>query len=466
MKLTPKDTVGLLLVVGTLGALFVHIGPDGHASKHPRSVADAGGSVTTAVGSNTVAFVNVNVLPMDRDWARVLRNQVVIVEGDFVKSVGPLEGFEPPDDALIIDGGGTKYLVPGLTDAHVHLEEGAEQWLKLFVAKGVTTVFNLEGEQRHLELRERIFRKEVVGPTIYTSGPFTNEPRIETPQQAEHAVREQARLGYDFVKIHGNLSADAYQRMIEVGNEVGIPIVGHAPRNLSLSLVLAGGQRSIVHAEELIYTGFPTLERSDLERVASEIATAGMWVTTALSTFDNNATLWGTIAGLETRLASESASYVPQSLRDRWAEPNTYTDNYSSERPQIGRMLDFLRPMLRALGDADVLMLTGTDAGKPVMVPGFALLDEIEALSDAGLTSFDALTAATSNAGRFVREFVHENTSFGTVTRNARADLILLDEDPLADLSRLRDPVGVMLRGQWYDRDALDRMLAEVRASR
>jgi len=100
------------------------------------------------------------------------------------------------------------------------------------------------------------------------------------------------------------------------------------------------------------------------------------------------------------------------------------------------------------------------------MVPGFSLHDEIDALARAGLTSFDALEAATSNAGRFVQEFVDENANFGTVTRDARADLILLDENPLLDLSQLRRPVGVMLRGQWYDRDALDRMLEEVAGNR
>ena len=177
MKLTPKDTVGLLLVAGTLGALYVHVSPDGHASRHPSSVADGGGSATTAVESSAVAFVNVNVLPMDRD--RVLRNQVVIVEDGFVQSIGPAGQMKRPPGALIIPGDGSRYLVPGLTDAHVHLEGNPQQWLKLFVANGVTTVFNLEGEQRHLELRDLIRSEEVLGPTMYTSGPFTNEPRQE-----------------------------------------------------------------------------------------------------------------------------------------------------------------------------------------------------------------------------------------------------------------------------------------------
>ena len=463
MKLTPKDAVGLLLVVGTLGTLFFHVGPDGHASKHPGSVADGGGSVTTAVQGSAVAFVNVNVLPMDREG--ILRNQVVIVEGDFIRDIGPIGQIEPPPGALIIPGDGSKYLVPGLTDAHVHLEEDAEQWLELFVAFGVTTVFNLEGEQRHLQLRDRIRSEEVLGPTMYTSGPFTNAPRVGTPKQAEAAVLEQTRLGYDFVKIHGDLSADSYARLLEVADSVGIPVVGHAPRNLSLGEVLESGQASIVHAEELIYTRFPTLDPSDLERVAAEIAAARTWVTPGVSTFGNNETQWGTMAGLESRLESSAASFAPPSLRERWAEANVYTDKDPSTRLQIRRMFAFNQQLLRALGRAGVPMLAGTDAGKPVMVPGFSLHDEIDALA-RDLSRFEALQAATSNAGRFVREFVDESASFGTVTRDARADLILLEENPLADLSRLRQPVGVMLRGQWYDRDALDRMLEEAAGNR
>ena len=109
-------------------------------------------------------------------------------------------------------------------------------------------------------------------------------------------------------------------------------------------------------------------------------------------------------------------------------------------------------------------MLTGTDAGMAGMVPGFSLPDEIAALVEAGLTPHQALSAATQNAGLFVRERVDETASFGRVRQGGRADLILLDQNPLDDLDALRSPEGVMVRGQWFDRAALERMLADVRA--
>ncbi|MEE2898618.1 MAG: amidohydrolase family protein [Gemmatimonadota bacterium] len=464
MKLTTKDTVGLLLVVGTVGALLVHIGPDGHAAKHPLALTDGGGSATTAIENNTVAFVNVNVLPMNGEG--ILANQVVVVEGGFVRRIGPIGEVSVPIGALQINGNGTQFVMPGLTDAHVHLGDDARDWLPLFVANGVTTVFNLRGDPGHLRLRDQIRSREVLGPMMYTSGPFTSAGETVTPDQAAREVQRQAARGYDFVKIHGVLSEEAYRRLVQVAQEEEIAVVGHAPRNLPLSEVLESGQAGLTHAEELIYTRFSTLDESDLDRAASEIAAAGTWITPTLSTFANNEAQWGTRTGLEARLGSEAALAVPRSLRERWAEPNFYTAKDSTERPQISDMLDFHRPMLRSLGRAGVPMLTGTDAGLPVMVPGSSLHDELDALVDAGLGRYGALQAATRNAGLFVRRFVHEDASFGTVTLDARADLLLLDQNPLLDLSGLRQPRGVMLRGEWFDRAALDAMLDKAGDSR
>ena len=134
------------------------------------------------------------------------------------------------------------------------------------------------------------------------------------------------------------------------------------------------------------------------------------------------------------------------------------------DRPRIQDMLDFHTPLIRALQRAGVPMLTGTDAGMAGMVPGFSLADEIAALVDAGLTPRQALSAATENAGRFVREHVDETASFGRVRQGGRADLILLDQNPLDDLDALRRLEGVMVRGRWFDRDALERMLADAGA--
>ena len=219
MRLTTKDAVGVILVAGTLGALLLHNAPTGHMESHVSLIADAGGSVTSSVEVSTIAFVDVNVVPMGRD--DVLRRKVVIVRGGFVTRIGDVGVLEPPPGALRIDGHGTQYLAPGLTDAHVHLGDAPETLLPLFVANGVTTVFNLEGDPRHLRLRESIVNGEVVGPTIYTAGPFVDEDVVRSPADARRAVRGQEKRGYDFVKVHGDLSAESFEMLTRTGARKG-----------------------------------------------------------------------------------------------------------------------------------------------------------------------------------------------------------------------------------------------------
>jgi hypothetical protein len=207
-----------------------------------------------------VAFVNVNVIPMDSE--RVLPRQTLIVRGDRIAGVGSAPEVSVPSGAIVIDGTG-RFVVPGLTDAHVHLEgDGTGGTTRsnfgdapLYLAHGVTTVVNLAGAPVHLEWRRRIERGELIGPTIYTSGPFVNEPRVRTAEEVEREVRAQAREGYDLIKYHEimyqpdprdntttGLSLASYLRMNEVAREIGIPLVGHAPVNLGLEALLQAPQ--------------------------------------------------------------------------------------------------------------------------------------------------------------------------------------------------------------------------------
>ena len=122
----------------------------------------------------------------------------------------------------------------------------------------------------------------------------------------------------------------------------------------------------------------------------------------------------------------------------------------------------FHAPLVSAMHDAGVLLLTGTDAPLPGLVPGFSIHDELDALVAAGLSPEEALRAATANAGWFVREHVDAGAPFGTIAPGAVADLVLVESDPRAGLATLRDPLGVMVRGTWYDRDALRALLVQV----
>ena len=205
-----------------------------------------------ATDEPVVAFVDVNVLPMDTE--RVLANQTVVVEGPTIVAMGPSDTVVVPDEALEIQGNGTAYLMPGLADMHIHLAQHSASWLPLFLVNGVTTVLNLRGAPSHLKLRQGVLDGSILGPTIYTSGPFANQPALKTPEDAERVVRAQKKAGYDFIKIHGKLTRETFERVMEVAREEGIPVTGHAPRNLSFNAVLDVGMPSIVHAEELLYT--------------------------------------------------------------------------------------------------------------------------------------------------------------------------------------------------------------------
>ena len=199
-------------------------------------------------GPPAIAIVNVNLIRMDRE--RVEPGQTVVVQGDRVAAVGAAGDVVIPHEATVIDGT-NRYLVPGLTDAHVHLPGFAPGLTRphfgdapLYLADGITTVINLGGDSTQIEWRRGIESGELLGPTVYTSGPFVNEPRVNTPEDVQREVSTQARQGYDLIKFHElagtttGLSLAAYRTMNETAREMGIPLVGHAPVNLGLDVLL------------------------------------------------------------------------------------------------------------------------------------------------------------------------------------------------------------------------------------
>ncbi len=465
MKLSRKDAVGLGLVAATSLVLAVHVAPGDHAARHAAVAGGRGGSAASATEGPTFAFMDVNVVPMD--GRAVLPRQVVVVEGGVIRDVGPVGVVRPPEGARRVDGGGTMVLIPGLTDAHVHLTAGAERWLPAFLASGVTTVFNLAGERRHLRMRDRVLAGTLLGPTIYTSGPPVHRPRVRTPEDAAAAAEEHARRGYDFIKVRGDLPSETLRALVEAGRTRHLPVVGHAPRNLPLAETLRDGMAALAHAEELIYTGFPDLDAAGIDAVASGMAAAGTWLIPTLTTFSAITRQWGAPQVLEEELETRpELRWVPAVLADAWRRDNPYVRRDPAGRARMREMLAFQKTLVRALQRTGVPMMTGTDAGLPLLAPGTSLLDEIEALHDVGFSAYEALEAATRNPGRFIRTFRDPAASFGTVTVGARADLVLLDGNPLDDITQLRRPAGVMVRGRWYDRAALREILRTVAEGR
>lgn len=268
----------------------------------------------------TTAFVNVNVVPMDRD--AVLPRQTVIVQQGYIVVVGPTASTKVPAGFNVIDGRG-RYLMPGLADMHVHLE-GRKNFgdAPLFLAYGITTVMNLRGNPEHLVWKREIAEGKLVAPNLFTAGEFVNEPRVNTPAEVEREVISQKDAGYDVIKFHEIVSADgryvtthglsrpAYDAMNATARRVGMPLIGHAPDNLGLQAVLDNHQ-SLAHSGILVSLYF--LPRASLHnRILFSLASTGVMLLLTLGLLVSAFVFW--LRGLRISFSSELKTSVALSM--------------------------------------------------------------------------------------------------------------------------------------------------------
>ncbi len=400
------------------------------------------------------AFVNVNVVPMDKE--RILENQTVIIRNGRISEIGSAATTKIPKGAMRIDRRG-KYLMPGLADMHTHLYSQTE--MPLYIANGVTTVFNLDGRPPHLLWREKIARGEMFAPTIYTVGPKFD--RARTSDEAVKMVDEQSKAGYDGIKIYNQVSKEEYPALIAAAKKHNMIIVGHVPREPGYEATLKAGQ-PIAHAEEFIYTFFNDtadideikLDESRISQAAALTRASGIWVTPTLVTYDH---IVQQADDLNAFLSKPELKYIAPPLRERFSpENNRYKRTFNSNQiPKLKQVLAFQKKLVRALHEAGVPILVGTDAPDVGPVAGFSVHEELRNLVECGFTPFEALQAATRDSA----EILKGANEFGTISVGKRADLILLEANPLKDVTNSAKRAGVMVRGRWLPESKLRRML-------
>ena len=422
-------------------------------------------SQSTKTPGTVTAFVGVHVVPMNRQG--VLKNRTVIVRGDRVAKIGRTGGVEVPEGAVVIDAGG-KYLMPGLADMHVHV--WCEGDLLLYVANGVTTVRNMSGAQLHLDWKKRLAAGDLLGPTLHTTGPIIRE--ADDPEHARTLVIEHKEAGYDFVKVYSGLTRAAYNAIMATAAEHEIRVVGHVPYAVSVEYALDAGQYSIEHLDgyglalekEPPYDGANYYvrelygwENGALDRIpalAKKTHESDAWICPTLGVNDAR------LAPLEVKLRAlkrpEIRYVFPDQLRD-WKRQEGHAEGYRSWRAS-----DVNRDrMTKAAWDAGGHVLLGTDTANPFLIPGFSIHGELGHLVEAGLTPYEALRTGTRNAA----EFLGRPGEFGAVAEGLRADLILLEANPLEDVRHVASRVGVMVRGRWYAEAELQRRLEDLAAS-
>ena len=412
--------------------------------------------------SQVTAFLHVDVIPMHQDG--ILRNQTVLVQAGKITAIGSASTVAIPRNARRIEAKG-KYLIPGLTDAHVHLL--SENEFPLYLANGVTTVFNLDGRPAHLLWRQQVTSGELLGPTIFTTGPIFT--RARTAEEDVRLVDEQAAAGYDGVKVYNSVSREEYPALIAEAKKKGMLLMGHVARRPDFEMTIHSGQ-SIAHLEEFTYTYFNpqhddnyrhiVFDESKIPAVAKETAAAGIFVIPTLFTY---ATIVQEATELDRFLANPDLKYdAPWTIVSFQPAQNGYTNGFKpDDYPIIRNSLAFQRKLVKALQDAGVPLLSGTDSPDVGPISGFSVHEELRELANDGLTPFQVLQTSTLNAARYF----HKSDEFGTIEVGKRADLVLLDQNPLQDISNTRKIAGVMVRGRWLPKPELARMVATVPGS-
>jgi len=432
---------------------------------HAQSPPDAG-------AAGTFAFVDVDVLPMDRDVR--LSSQTVVVRDGRIAAIGPRDSVAVPDDATRIAGEG-RVLMPGLAEFHGHVPGGddpayVQDTLALYLANGVTLVRNMSGDVSHPELRARIDRGETDGPTLVVASPWLrsgNADEVASEVRAHHAA------GFDLLKL-GSIPADAYPRMAETAHALGMSFAGHIPDGVPLEMALDAKQASIDHLDRYVeflvppntdtadreagWFGSGWVQWADRDRIDEAVArtrAAGTWNVPTLSLVEHMASS----EAPEAMLQWPEMRYMPAAERERWSRAKHEYAARDTFQPDAAQALVALRrDLLKALHDGDAPIVLGSDAPQFFNVPGFSIHREMAMMQAAGLTPYEVLVTGTRNAA----QALGTPDAFGTVEVGRRADLMLLAGDPREDLSHAQTPLGVMARGRWWPRDALDARLAEI----
>ena len=423
-------------------------------------------SAPTIAAQTPIAFVHVNVVPMDRE--RVLPDQTVVVEGSKITSIGRDVTF--PAGAHVIDGRG-KFLSPGLADMHTHSQSRED--MKVYLANGVTTVLNLGGASSDFvdQLVPLLNRGERPGPHVYLALRIDGTPEygqlvVKTPEEARAVVRLAKTNGYQFIKVYNNLSARSFAAVADESRRDGLGIAGHYVRSITLAQELQPRHVLIAHLEELMYGLFTPSDQDPLAPPPESAISKAVrllkahqgFVVADLGTFETIAAQWGHPDVAASYFARPEAKFVPFEWRLDWRR-----EDYISKSGSLDRRASFEARIAKALSDSGIPLLAGTDAPTiPGIYPGFSLHDDLDRLVAAGLTRFQALSAATRAPGAFIQATTHDESKFGEIKAGYRADFVLSDANPLDDLVTLRKPEGVMAAGKWYSSADLSILMDQV----
>lgn len=441
-------------------------------------------------------FEHVDVVPLSEEI--VLADRAVAVRGGEIIAILDQSSADNIETSTRVDATG-QYLMPGLTDMHVHMRMDPQAAFNLFLANGVTTVFNMgladsngDVEINHLQLRDDVATGRMDGPRYLVSGPQLHAEQLPTLAEVEPMLDYHVAQGYDAIKVHGPLDNDVYDSLVSGARARGLRLTGHTQHLRPLSHSLH--QDAIEHMEEFVYVSrdsahgkaaagslenylkayLPNAERmSDPEYrapVVRDVAESGIYVDATLIIYKY---IHSYVSDdlFEQLQSDERLVYLPKRTLDEYMNPETneyrigfarvvgeFLGGQDAVVAHVARNVETFSALLLEMHGAGVPLLLGTDLFGAV-VPGFSIHQELELMVAAGLTPYEALRTGTVNAAAYLGEA----DSAGTVEVGKRADFVLVADNPLADIGNAADVSGVFSHGKWRSASDIANMLAEAK---
>lgn len=423
---------------------------------------------------SSIGLKNINLLSSGGDY---FYTGNIVLQNGFIQTITPTDSLIPNINYIEASG---KYLIPGLIDTHVHLRNSKND-LFLYLANGVTTVFEMFGNDTHIKWKNDV-KNGSVSPDIFVASRKVGsregirpiyedwkggEINIQSKKDIASVIQSHKQAGFDAIKISNTLNPELYNTLVSEANNQQIPVFGHLPDEVSLEKIYSLGQVQIAHVDELVKKVIKDLDNNSddpkkllpyIKEISDSIAKKLKANKIAVST-----SIWSTQSiskqrfKLDDFLKSIPLQYVNSGIVEgSWLPGNNPHESNPGDSEYWDFFIQAIRLMTLALHDNGVDIMVGTDSNMSGAVPGFSIHDEMELLSSIGLPNDAVLKAATTTPTRFLNEKV------GKIAVDYKADLVLLSENPLEDISGIKKIERVFIKNYSLDKGQISALLALI----
>ncbi len=403
------------------------------ASDGMAAMAETAAAITPP-SSHALAITGGTILDVSGRNPPLANGTIVVIDGR-IAGVGPARDVKVPADATVVNAAG-KTIIPGLWDMHAHFEQ--VEWGPIYLASGVTTIRDVGNELEFVtSVRDAVAAGNGVGPRMLLAGivdgPGPNGMgaiRASTPDEGRKVVNRYHDAGFAQIKIYSSVSIDVLRAIAAEAHHLGMTVTGHVPQGITASEAIDAGMDQINHAEYIADVAVP-----DAKKIIAKMKEHK-------TVLDPTLALYELLARPFTQPIESFEPGIRHVARELEAPLAGFGASPDSARFRKIRFDEDVA-LVGALHRAGIPIVAGTDQS----VPGFSLHREIELYVKAGFTPLEALQAATIVPARVMGT----DRDSGTIDVGKRGDLVILDANPLVDISNTRQIYRVITNGRVFE---------------